>query len=384
MSTYKNSKQFCYYCGGPLTQKFFEERDRLYCLQCDRPIYENPIPATAAVVMNEKNQVLLARRTVEPKAGQWCLPGGFLEMGESPECGCLRELKEETNLEGDIGRWAGNVLSESPVYRWVLVLGYTIKNARGELRAGDDCDRAEFFDTRTMPPIAFRSHRRILANALEAGKHLEGCPSHPIDLKDPGCFGAYVITSGDHVEMARRACSAGARVLQYRDKQVDRGEMYRVCREIREITRASGTVFIVNDYIDLALMVGADGVHLGQDDIPIEAARKLTPPGFIIGLSTHSLEQALEAERRGADYIGSGPVFATPTKETYIPIGIEVVKQVLRTVRIPVVAIGGLTPQNILRLREVGACNFAMVRAYQENTEAVIAEINCNASGEKS
>jgi thiamine-phosphate pyrophosphorylase len=188
--------------------------------------------------------------------------------------------------------------------------------------------------------------------------------------------GAYVITSGNHIEIAKRACSAGAGILQYREKHAGRREMVETAQKIREITKKYGTLFIVNDFIDIALIVEADGVHLGQDDIPIAEARKIVPAGFLIGRSTHSLEQAIEAEKQGADYIGSGPVFATPTKEDYIPIGIDTVKQVIETVRIPVVAIGGLNLDNISELQKIGVKNFAMVRAFQKNTEEVVRRIN--------
>jgi thiamine-phosphate pyrophosphorylase len=359
-----------------LTKKLIEDQERLFCPKCQYPVYENPIPATAAVVINENREVLLVKRTVEPKAGQWCLPGGFVEMGEDPEHACLRELKEETGLEGEIHQWAGNIISESPVYQWVIVMGYSIKNVHGRLTAGDDCSEAVFFNPDTMPPIAFRSHREILKNVIEANqKFLQGGPGGTVFTKrvPPG---AYVITSGNHIEIAKRACSAGARILQYREKHAGRGEMVKTAREIRKITAKYGTLFIINDFIDIALIVKADGVHLGQDDIPIAEARKIVPAGFLIGRSTHSLEQAIEAEKQGADYIGSGPVFATPTKEDYIPIGIDTVKQVIETVRIPVVAIGGLNLDNISELQKIGVKNFAMVRAFQKNTEEVVRKIN--------
>jgi thiamine-phosphate pyrophosphorylase len=368
-----------------LTKKRIEDYERLFCPECQYPVYENPLPATAAVVFNQDHEVLLVKRTVEPKAGQWCLPGGFVEMGESPEDGCLRELKEETGLDGEIHRWAGNILSSSPVYQWVIVMGYSIKNIRGQLTAGDDCSEAVFFNPETMPPIAFRSHREILKNATEANqKLLRGVQGDGfLEKSPPGrrrqeVFGAYVITSGDHIEIAERSCGAGARILQYREKHAGRQEMVETAREIRKITEKYGTLFIVNDFIDIALIVKADGVHLGQDDIPIAAARKIVPTGFVIGRSTHSLEQAIEAEKQGADYIGSGPVFATPTKEDYIPIGIDTVKQVIQTVRIPVVAIGGLNLDNISQLQKAGVKNFAMVRAFQKNTEEVVRKINKN------
>jgi len=368
-------KRFCYACGTPLIQKYIEDRNRLFCPQCRNPVYENPLPATAAVVINEQEQILLVKRNVEPKIGQWCLPGGFVEMGESPEQGCLRELKEETGLDGEIENWNGNVLSQSPVYQWVIVMGYSVSNFRGNLKAGDDCSDARFFSLESMPPIAFRSHRQILKNSLNIKAKTRKKILH-LNLKNSGCFGAYVITAGQHLEIAERACRAGARVLQYREKHVSRKEMMDTAKKIREITEQSNTLFIVNDFIDIALLVGADGVHLGQDDISISDARKITPPGFIIGRSTHSFQQAVDAEKEGADYIGSGPVFSTPTKEDYIPIGIDTVKQVIQAVGIPVVAIGGLNPGNIHHLQKIGVKNFAMVRAFQENTEAVVKKIN--------
>ncbi|MCP4157485.1 MAG: thiamine phosphate synthase [bacterium] len=366
-------KKFCPFCGNSLTTKYHEGRNRLFCPDCDQPVYENPVPATAAVVMNHQHEILLVKRNVEPSVGEWCLPGGFVELEEPPEAGCLRELKEETNLDGEIYQWAGNVLSESPIYKSVLVMGYFIRKTTGELKAGDDCSEARFFKPGNMPPIAFSSHREILRNALKTSV---GTKRISLDLNDPGCLGAYVITSGDHIALAQKACEAGAKILQYREKHKSRKELLQTALAIANITRQYETLFIVNDYIDVALIADADGVHLGQDDIPISEARKITPPGFIIGRSTHSLEQAVEAEKQDADYIGSGPIFATPTKEDYIPIGIDTLSKVVDTVHIPVVAIGGLNLENIPLIRKVGAKNFAMVRAFQKNTGNVIRKIN--------
>lgn len=370
-------KKYCPVCGKKLSSREVEGRKRLYCEPCRAPIYENPIPATAAVMFDDNGRLLLVKRNVEPKAGQWCLPGGFQEMDESPENGCLRELNEETGLTGEIDAWAGNVLSENPVYRCVLVMGYRVRHTGGQLRPGDDCADAAFFDLSALPPIAFRSHNLILQNALNGS--VSYLRSSPLDLTNPGCFGAYVITSGDHLELTRKACQAGARIIQLRDKSAGRRQMLDIARKMRPLTRESRTLLIINDYIDIALLTGADGVHLGQDDIPIRQARHITPPGFIIGVSTHSARQAADAEQEGADYIGIGPVFATPTKESYIPIGLDTVKQVIQTARIPVVAIGGLNPDNIAPLRAVGVKNFAMVRALQENTHETIQKINRDA-----
>jgi thiamine-phosphate diphosphorylase len=361
---------FCHNCGSRLSEKFIEDRKRLFCPACNHPIYENPVPSTAAVVFNEKNEILLVQRKVEPKIGGWCLPGGFLEIDETPENGCLRELKEETGLEGEAHQAIGNISSENVLYKTVVVMGYTIKNIKGQLQAKDDCQDARFFSLEEMPPIAFRSHQIIFDRALKLQPRHRRLPQSKPD------WGAYVITSGNHIKMAEDACKGGARILQYRDKTSDRKVMLNQAATIRKITRQYNTLFIVNDFIDIALLSKADGVHLGQDDIPISEARKITPPDFIIGVSTHSLEQAIIAEKQGADYIGSGPVFATPTKENYVPIGLITLKKVLETVHIPVVAIGGLNLENIPELYELGARNFAMVRAYQINTEEVVREIN--------
>jgi thiamine-phosphate pyrophosphorylase len=189
-------------------------------------------------------------------------------------------------------------------------------------------------------------------------------------------FGAYVITSKDHVKIAAEACNGGARVIQYRDKNSSRQDMLEIADKIRQITKKFDSLFIVNDFIDIAHISGADGVHLGQDDIPVHRAREITPEGFIIGISTHSLEQAVEAEKEGADYIGIGPVFSTPTKKNYAPIGLSTVEEVLGIVNIPAVAIGGITLANIGYLIKIGVENVAMVREFQEKTLEKVKKAN--------
>ncbi len=189
-------------------------------------------------------------------------------------------------------------------------------------------------------------------------------------------FGAYVITSGNHLKIAREACRGGARIVQYRDKNSTRKEILETALKIREVTKDFNSLFIVNDYIDIAHKSGADGVHLGQDDVSLARAREITPDNFIIGISTHSLEQAIKAEKAGADYIGIGPVFSTPTKEKYKPIGISCVKEVLQSVNIPVVAIGGIDIDVVEELVKIGVRNVAMVRAFQEKTGEKVKKIN--------
>lgn len=154
-------------------------------------------------------------------------------------------------------------------------------------------------------------------------------------------------------EMVGGVLKAGARWIQYRDKGATRREMYRIAARLRELTLGFGAAFVVNDFADIALAVDADGVHLGQDDLPLREARAIMGKR-IIGISTHSLNEAMEAERGGADYIGYGPVFSTSTKEAGEPKGLDMLAEIKRRVRIPVVAIGGINPGNLPRVVNSG------------------------------
>ena len=135
-----------------------EGRERYYCENCETPIYENPIPASAIVLVDDKNRLLLVKRSVEPKIGYWCLPGGFMELGETPESSALRELEEETGISGQINQLLGLTTHESPRYHTILMMGYLVKNYHGNLIAGDDASDAKFFYSHHLPEIAFDSH----------------------------------------------------------------------------------------------------------------------------------------------------------------------------------------------------------------------------------
>ncbi len=172
---------------------------------------------------------------------------------------------------------------------------------------------------------------------------------------------------GGYEAMVRAACQGGADIIQFRDKLITGKERYRAAARLKNICREFGVLFIVNDALEVALAVEADGVHLGQDDLPVQEAKKLMHPmgvkNFLVGCSTHSLEQAKEAERQGADYIGIGPVFATPTKPTYNPVGLELVRAVTSQVRLPHVAIGGIDAANVAQVLSAGTERVAVVRA---------------------
>ncbi len=167
----------------------------------------------------------------------------------------------------------------------------------------------------------------------------------------------------DLVYAAREAIAGGADVIQLRDKESAAGEIVETGRAIRKAVGKDNVIFIVNDRPDIALAVGADGVHLGQDDLPVMAARSILGKDKIIGLSTHSLEQAAEAQNSGADYIGVGPVFSTPTKPGYKAVGLELIKKVKNISRVPFVVIGGIDESNIDDVIAAGGSRVAVVRA---------------------
>lgn len=155
--------------------------------------------------------------------------------------------------------------------------------------------------------------------------------------------------------------AGGVSVLQLRVKDRPAGEFLRAALTVRERTARAGCLFIVNDRLDIALAADADGVHLGQEDLPLEAARPLMGDK-LIGVSTHSLSQAEQAEQGGADYIGFGPVFDTRTKQTgYSSRGLSMLESVSRRVRIPIVAIGGVTADNAPQTWSRGADAAAMI-----------------------
>jgi len=165
-----------------------------------------------------------------------------------------------------------------------------------------------------------------------------------------------------NVEVVARMIDSGIRVIQYREKQKKARSMYEECLKIREMTREAGVTLIVNDHIDLALLVDADGVHIGQDDLPPEKVRELVGKGMIVGLSTHSPAQALAAVKTGVDYIGVGPIFATKTKKDVCdPVGLEYLEFVVRNIELPFVAIGGIKEHNIAEVSRRGARCIAAV-----------------------
>lgn len=175
-------------------------------------------------------------------------------------------------------------------------------------------------------------------------------------------FHLYVITGEQfhpkrsYLEVIEEAIQGGADIVQLREKNKTKKELLHMAQALRELTAKYEVPLIINDHLDLVLAVDADGVHLGQDDLPLIEARKILGKDKIIGISTHALAEAKAAERDGADYIGVGPVFETKSKVDVVdPVGLSYVKEVAQAISIPFVAIGGIKLDNVDAVLEAGA-----------------------------
>lgn len=163
------------------------------------------------------------------------------------------------------------------------------------------------------------------------------------------------------LEVMEQAILGGCDIIQLRDKKSAKRDVLEKAIALRELTKRHGVTFIVNDHIDIALAVDADGIHLGQDDLPLADARKIVG-NKMIGISTHAIEEARQAELDGADYIGVGPVFPTKSKEDVVaPVTTAYVRQVAQEIRIPFVAIGGIKLHNVDQVLEAGATRICAI-----------------------
>jgi len=179
-------------------------------------------------------------------------------------------------------------------------------------------------------------------------------PSHYYAIVDP-------IAGHDPVDLATMLLESGARILQLRMKDAAIAEVIRAANAIAQSCHKAGALFVVNDRADIALLSGADGAHLGQTDLPCRAARRLLGSDSIIGLSTHNLEQARQAQRAGADYIGFGPIYPGGAKNTVSPQGLERLREVRAAVSLPIVAIGGITQTTVPDVIGAGADAAAII-----------------------
>lgn len=165
-------------------------------------------------------------------------------------------------------------------------------------------------------------------------------------------------------DMAEALVAGGVDLLQIRGKNQSPAEIVNLARDLHAMTAARGVPLVINDHPEVARTVGAEAVHVGQDDLGVAEARSIAGPGCAVGKSTHTLEQAIAAFREGADYIGFGPLFATPTKPDYVPVGLADIKKVQEAVGIPVFCIGGIKLDNLAEVIEAGARRVVIVSGF--------------------
>ena len=179
----------------------------------------------------------------------------------------------------------------------------------------------------------------------------------------PSHFYAMIDPAGGHepVLLAETMLDAGARIMQLRLKDAPGRDFLAAARAIAEMSRKRGATLIVNDRVDIAILAGAHGVHLGQEDLPLEAARRIAGPDRIIGISTHNLEDARAAENGGADYIGFGPMYAGGLRNNPAGMGLDRLREIRAAVKIPIVAIGGITAARIPETLAAGADAVAII-----------------------
>lgn len=187
-------------------------------------------------------------------------------------------------------------------------------------------------------------------------------------------------------EVVQLMLSAGIKIIQYREKDKKTGEMLEECLAIRELTRKAGCCFIVNDHVDIALLCAADGVHVGQNDLPLSAVRALLGKDRIIGVSTHNWAEAEAAIKGGADYIGVGPIFATATKPDTPAVGFAYLEEAVAKATVPTVCIGGINERTIAETVRRGArcCGIVSAITLAVDIPAKITELRTLMHGAKS
>ena len=165
-----------------------------------------------------------------------------------------------------------------------------------------------------------------------------------------------------HLEITRQVIRGGAKIIQLRDKTTNKKNLLPIAQTLKNLCAETGALFIMNDSLDIALAVGADGLHIGQEDLPVSIARKLAPIDMLIGCSVLNVEQTQRAVANGADYLGVGAIFPTPSKHAVV-VGLESLQQIKKAVSVPVVAIGGININNAAEVRKGGADSIAVISA---------------------
>ena len=165
----KDTFKFCPLCKHPLRRSEIDSCKRLVCPECGWIHYENPLPVVVCVARNKKGKILITKRNVKPGINKWALPGGFIELGENPEYACLRELKEETGIEGRVVRLTGVYVQKTRAYGSILVIGYEVNVLKEAIFLNNELKEARFIDRKDLPRIPFATHRKIIEEVYKNG-----------------------------------------------------------------------------------------------------------------------------------------------------------------------------------------------------------------------
>lgn len=331
-----------------------------------------PVAAVASVVL-DGDAVLLVRRGKEPHLDRWSFPGGAIEPGETARAAAAREVLEETGVHV-------RVLDTVEVYDSIHPAGGSgpgFHYCIAEFLAVPEGDRrpvaaTDVSEARWIPfgDLGKYEITEAMGEILEKARVLRA-QRHPLaGVSRRSIEGLYVVTDDtlvrgrSHADVAAAAVAGGAQAVQLRDKRREAGELVALARLLLRITRPAGVLLIVNDRVDVALASGADGVHLGVDDLAVADARRLLGPLPLIGFSPETDSQAVAAARAGADYLGVGPVFPTGTKsDAGAPVGPARIAALSRLTGLPVVGIGGIRLDGVRQVIEAGAAGVAVVSA---------------------
>ena len=360
--------------------------------------------AGAAVICLDHDRVLLVQRGREPNRGRWSFPGGKIEPGEMARQAAERETREETGLRVRVLDVVDVYDAIFPPFHYCVADYLAVPEDDWIPRPGSDVmdarwvsfvDLDDYELTEAMRVVLDRARwlMSIRASAPPSlGMELDPVPPAGVtgryELRS-GIQGLYVITDErvsqrSHLEIARAAVEGGARLVQLRDKSRDAGELMPIACEIRELCHAAGALFIINDRVDVACACEADGVHLGQSDLPVAEARKLLGPDKLIGVSVENVEHVGAAEAADADYLGVGAIYGSDTKgDAGDAVGPEQIRRFRQHTALPLVAIGGITLDRVPEVREAGADAIAVVSAVAAAGDPVAAAWSLSTACEK-
>ena len=275
------------------------------------------------------------------------------------------QLVQARNSEGDIGINIG-VPAEEKQRELPITVVANARRVQESLRVMEELAKIPS----TTPKLDSEKFKQARFNLYTIEQNLLSKLLRQDKIKD--ISGLYVIIDtqalkGRHyIEAANQVISGGAKTIQLRDKIQDKKELLPIAQQLKNLCAEHDVLFIINDYLDLALATDADGLHLGQNDLPIKVARKLLPIGKILGCSTTTVDQATTAEGEGADYIAVSSIYPTTSKETAKVVGLERLRQIRQAVSLPLVAIGGITKDNATEVMTAGADSIAVISAILE------------------